>query len=114
MPRTGSLCAQRLGADRASVATNTFAEHWNGSAWSIVLSQNPRTVKPGPNNSLIHFLNAVRAASGAVFASRVQGPDIEGESKKGRDTKRPRPAPERTILELGGVGRGLMVAGLLP
>jgi hypothetical protein len=65
-------------ATQSYPATHTFAEHWNGTAWSIVHAQNPKTVQPGPNNSLIDYLTAVSAASGAVFASGVQGPDIGG------------------------------------
>lgn len=59
-------------------STHTLVEHWNGTAWSIVHSQNPSTVDPGVNGTLMDYFNAVSAVSGAAFVSGAQGGDQGG------------------------------------
>lgn len=59
-------------------ASNTLAEHWNGTTWSIVHSQNPSTIDPGVNGSLLDYFTAVTAVPGAAFVSGYQGKDQGG------------------------------------
>ena len=57
---------------------HTLAEHWNGTAWSVVHSQNPSTVDPGVNGTLMDYLAAVSAVPGSALASGAQGGDQGG------------------------------------
>ncbi len=65
-------------ATQSFPSTHTFVEHWNGSAWSLVHSQNPSTVDPGPNGTLLDYLYAVSATPDAAFVAGFQGPSPGG------------------------------------
>lgn len=65
-------------ATQSYPSTHTFAEHWDGTAWSLVHSQNPSTVDPGPNGTLLDYLTAVSVTPDAAFAAGTQGPSPGG------------------------------------
>jgi hypothetical protein len=45
---------------------HTWAEHWDGSSWSIVATQNPTTIAGAPVDD---YLDGVSAVIGGAFAS---------------------------------------------